>query len=81
MVPELYARLDRAAVPAELYAFPDEAHIKLQPRHRLAVYERNLDWFRYWLQDYRDPDGTKAEQYRRWDGLKARWRSRGRSAP
>lgn len=75
MIPELYARLDLAAVPTELYAFPDESHLKLQPRHRLAVYERNLDWFRYWLQDYRDPDRAKAEQYRRWDALKARWRS------
>ncbi len=80
MIPELYARLHQAAVPTELYAFPDEAHIKLQPRHRLAVYERNLDWFRYWLQDHRDPDPVKAEQYRRWDALKARWLPTNRSA-
>lgn len=80
MIPELYARLSLAAVPTELYAFPDEAHFKLQPRHRLAVYERNLDWFRYWLQDHRDPDRTKAEQYRRWDALKARWLPTNRSA-
>lgn len=73
MIPELYARLSLAAVPAELYAFPDEAHIKVQPRHRLAVYERNLDWFRYWLQDNRDADPAKEEQYRRWDLLRQRW--------
>lgn len=73
MIPELYARLHLAGVPAELYAFPDEAHLKLQPRHRLAVYERNLDWFRYWLQDFSDPDPVKAEQYRRWDRLRERW--------
>src|SRR3989337_3949871 len=63
MIPELYARLNLAAVPTELYAFPDEAHIKLQPRHRGAVYERNLDWFRYWLQDYRDSSPATAQQY------------------
>jgi dipeptidyl aminopeptidase/acylaminoacyl peptidase len=74
MIPELYARLNLAAVPTELHAFPDEAHIKGQPRHRVAVYERNLDWFRYWLQDYRDPDTAKSDQYRRWDALNARWR-------
>jgi dipeptidyl aminopeptidase/acylaminoacyl peptidase len=72
-IPELYARLYEEGTPTELYAFPDEAHIKLQPRHRLAVYKRNLDWFRYWLEDYRDPDPIKREQYRRWDALKNRW--------
>ena len=50
----------------ELHVFPDEAHIKVQPRHRLAVYRRNLDWFRFWLQGHVDPDPAKAEQYRRW---------------
>jgi dienelactone hydrolase len=74
-VPQLYARLAEEGTPTELYAFPDEAHIKVQPRHRLAVYERNLDWFRYWLQDHRDPDPRKVEQYRRWDLLKRRWES------
>jgi hypothetical protein len=73
--PELYARLARNGTPTELYAFPDEDHIKVQPRHRLAVYERNLDWFRYWLQDYRDPDPLKAGQYRRWEELRQRWRA------
>jgi hypothetical protein len=78
-VPELYARLYEEGTPTELYAFPDEAHIKLQPHHRLAAYERNLDWFRYWLEDYRDPDPMKAGQYQRWDALRDRWRSSLRS--
>jgi dipeptidyl aminopeptidase/acylaminoacyl peptidase len=69
-VPELYARLSRGGTPTELYAFPDEGHIKVQPRHRLAAYERNLDWFRYWLEGYRDPDQRKDAQYRRWDELR-----------
>jgi dipeptidyl aminopeptidase/acylaminoacyl peptidase len=69
-MPELYARLVAAGTPTELYAFPDEAHVKIQPRHRMTIFDRNLDWFRYWLQDYRDPDPTKAEQYRRWDRLR-----------
>lgn len=79
-VPELYARIAAQGIPTELYAFPDEAHIKVQPRHRLAAYERNLDWFSYWLQDYRDPNPAKADQYRRWDLLKSGWNAgRGRS--
>ena len=63
---EFFARLSNSATPTELYVFPDEPHIKVQPRHRLAVYRRNVDWFRFWLQDYEDPDAAKAEQYRRW---------------
>lgn len=74
-IPELFSRLELAGVPTELLAFPDEAHVKLQPRHRFAVYQRNLDWFRYWLQDHRDPDHAKIEQYRRWDALKERWQA------
>ncbi|CAN5136290.1 hypothetical protein BH09PSE3_BH09PSE3_15300 [soil metagenome] len=69
---ELYARLSTSTTPAELYAFPDEPHIKIQPRHRLAVYQRNLDWFRFWLQDYVDPDPARAEQFDRWRRLAAR---------
>lgn len=69
---ELYTRLSRSPTPMELYVFPDEAHIKVQPRHRLAVYRRNLDWFRFWLQGHVDPDPAKAEQYRRWRATAAR---------
>jgi len=55
---------------ADIYVFPDEAHIKFQPRHKLAVYERNVDWFRFWLQEYEDPSPDKAVQYRIWRGMK-----------
>lgn len=69
---ELYARLSNSTSPTELHAFPDEAHIKMQPRHRLAVYRRNLDWFRFWLQGYQEDDLRRAEQYRRWRALSDR---------
>ena len=39
---------------ADLYVFPHEPHQKFQPRHKLAAYERNVDWFRFWLQGYED---------------------------
>lgn len=55
---------------ADIYVFPDEPHIKFQPRHKLAVYERNVDWFRFWLQGYEDPSPDKAGQYRIWRGMK-----------
>jgi len=56
---------------ADLYVFPNEPHQKFQPRHKLSVYERNLDWFRFWLQGYVDPAPSKKEQYVRWQKMKA----------
>lgn len=50
----------------DLYVFPYAPHIKFQPRQKLAVYERNVDWFRFWLQDHEDPDPSKTAQYKRW---------------
>lgn len=68
---EIAARLGRAGKPVELWAFPAETHIMYQPRHKRAVYERNLDWFRFWLQGHVDPNPAKTEQYRRWNALAA----------
>lgn len=56
---------------ADLYVFPNEPHNKFQPRHKLAVYARNLDWFRFWLQGYEDPDPAKAAQYAHWRSMRA----------
>ena len=50
----------------DLYVFPHEPHQKFQPRHKLAAYERNLDWFRFWLMGYEDMSPGKAEQYTHW---------------
>jgi dienelactone hydrolase len=55
---------------ADIYVFPQETHIKFQPRHKLAVYERNVDWFRFWLQGYENPSPEKAGQYRIWREMK-----------
>jgi dipeptidyl aminopeptidase/acylaminoacyl peptidase len=61
---------------ADLYVFPNEPHQKFQPKHKLAVYERNLDWFRFWLQGYEDPNPVKKQQYAHWremrDAMSAR---------
>lgn len=55
---------------ADLYVFPHEPHQKFQPRHKLAAYQRNLDWFRFWLQGYEDPDPAKRKQYAHWRDMK-----------
>jgi dipeptidyl aminopeptidase/acylaminoacyl peptidase len=70
---------------ADMYVFPNETHIKYQPRHKLAVYERNVDWFRFWLQGYEDPAPAKREQYVHWREMRdqqcKRLASKGRPAP
>jgi len=68
---ELHAKLKRAGKPAELYAFADEPHIKKQPTHKLAVYQRNLDWYRFWLKGEEDTDPQKSDQYARWRSYSA----------
>lgn len=58
---------------AELYVFPHEAHQKFQPRHKLSVYQRNLDWFRFWLLGVEDADAGKDAQYARWRSMRSIW--------
>jgi len=62
---------------ADVYVFPHEKHLKFQPRHKLAVYERNLDWFRFWLQGVEDPDPLKAPQYARWRQMREHFPNQG----
>ena len=56
--------------PYDAYIFRDETHVKWQPAHLQAIMNRNLDWFRFWLQDYEDPNPDKKEQYSRWHELR-----------
>lgn len=70
---DYFIPLAKSPTPAEMYVFPNEPHLKFEPRHKLAAYQRNLDWFRFWLQGYVDPDPQKAEQYRGWQAMKARF--------
>ena len=51
---------------ADAYVFPHESHQKSQPRHKLAAYERNMDWLRFWLLDVESEDPVKMDQYARW---------------
>ena len=66
----LYRSLADLGRPIELYLYPNELHVRNQPRHRQEIYERNLDWFRFWLKGEQDPDPAKTEQYKRWSHLR-----------
>lgn len=68
---ETFTALRENGKPVEMYVFPNEHHLKWQPEHRLAVYNRDIDWFAFWFQDKIDPDPAKAAQYVRWKALRA----------
>jgi dipeptidyl aminopeptidase/acylaminoacyl peptidase len=69
---DYFVPLTQSPTPTELYVFPNEPHLMITPRRQLAAYDRNLDWFRFWLQDYVDPDPLKADQYKRWQAMRVR---------
>jgi poly(3-hydroxybutyrate) depolymerase len=69
---EAFTALTEHGKPVDMYVFPHEHHIKWQPAHRRAIYERNLDWFDFWLRNRVDPDPLKEEQYARWRALRDR---------
>ena len=72
---EAFEALRENGAPSEMYVFPGEHHVKWQPRHKLAVFERTLDWFSFWLRCTEDPDPAKAEQYRRWQSMRGAQRT------
>lgn len=57
--------------PVDAYVYPNEYHIKWQPHHRLAIYRRNLQWFRFWLLNEQVQDPIDPEQYTRWRKMRA----------
>lgn len=65
-----FTALRSAGAPVDLYVFPDEFHIKWQPQHRAAVWDRALDWFSFWLQGRVDPVPAKESQFGRWRSLR-----------
>lgn len=56
--------------PVEMFVYADEVHIKNQPKHRYEIYQRNLDWFNFWLLNKEDPDASKQKQFERWRAMR-----------
>ncbi len=67
---EPYAGLRYLQKPVDLIMLNTDEHVLTSPAARLASQGGSVDWFRYWLQDYEDPDPAKAEQYARWRELR-----------
>ena len=67
---ESYVALRELGRPVELHVFPDEHHSKVQPVHRLAIYNRTIDWFSFWLNNRENPHAADDQQYRRWRAMR-----------
>jgi dipeptidyl aminopeptidase/acylaminoacyl peptidase len=65
-----FMALREAGKPVEMYQYANEYHVKWQPRHRYTVYNRNLDWFNFWLRNVENPIPSDRGQYVRWGQLK-----------
>jgi dipeptidyl aminopeptidase/acylaminoacyl peptidase len=68
---ETFTALREVGAPIDMFVFPAEHHVKWQPAHRLAVYERALDWFDYWLRGIRSTAAERAPELRHWDELRS----------
>jgi hypothetical protein len=64
---EPYAGLQTLDKPVDLIMLPYATHVVSMPA--------DLDWFRFWLQNYEDPDPSKTEQYKRWESMKEKRKS------
>jgi dipeptidyl aminopeptidase/acylaminoacyl peptidase len=66
---EIYASLRKQHKPVDLVYIPHGQHILQAPQERYASQQGNVDWFRFWLAGYEDPDPSKVAQYIRWRGF------------
>ena len=64
---EFFVALRRQHKPVELYYYSDGQHILDTPFERVASLQRNLDWFRFWMQGHEgEPPKYDPDQYVRW---------------
>ena len=84
---EMFSRLRYLRKPVEYYVLPDlghGSHLVQNPRQLLAVQNRTLDWWLFWLYAVEDPQPEKGQQYQDWRALRLLHLAdlqRGRPAP
>lgn len=50
----------------EMHVYAGEGHVKWHPTHLLSIYERNLQWFDFWLRGHEIAGVQDSDQYLRW---------------
>jgi len=63
---EPYAALRFLKKPVDLIILQEGTHPLSNPGQIMASQQNTVDWFRFWLQDYEDPDPLQSDQYKRW---------------
>jgi dipeptidyl aminopeptidase/acylaminoacyl peptidase len=66
----LWSAMREEGKAIEMHVFPKDTHFLMQPIHRLVNYERQLDWFKFWLKREEDLAPSKHDQYDRWHRLR-----------
>jgi hypothetical protein len=70
---EMFSRLRYLKKPVEYYVLPDLAHgshLVQNPRQLLALQNRALDWWLFWLKSEENPTAEKQSQYQDWRQLR-----------
>jgi dipeptidyl aminopeptidase/acylaminoacyl peptidase len=68
---EFFTALSRLGKRVEFYRYPNGSHPLDTPFERVASLERNVDWFRFWMQGYEGKAPYyDAGQYDRWRALR-----------
>jgi dipeptidyl aminopeptidase/acylaminoacyl peptidase len=67
---EVFSGLNQLGKPVELYYYPNEGHTPEHPQARLGTLQRNLDWYRFWLQGHERSSPEDPNQYARWRKLR-----------
>lgn len=68
---EFHAALKSQGKPVELFFYPYGHHPLDTPFERMASLQRNVDWFRFWMQGYEGSSPSyDPAQYQRWRALK-----------
>jgi prolyl oligopeptidase family protein len=66
---ETWFVLKKAGMPVDWYEYPSEGHLKDGPANKWWVYQRNMAWFRYWLQECEEPDAAVKNDIEPWRAM------------
>jgi dipeptidyl aminopeptidase/acylaminoacyl peptidase len=70
---EIFSQLRALKKPVEMWVAPDlerGEHVTQNPRQILAIQNRVIDWFDFWLNGHENLSPAKAEQYAAWRRLR-----------
>lgn len=65
-----YTALREVSKPVDMYVFENEHHLKREPAHRFAAYQRSLDWFNFWLRGLWPSDERRGKEVSHWQRMK-----------